>query len=236
MLNNMEIDSFYEKFLSIRNEHEAGKMFFLKSILESAERISNILEHSKKAIADYIETESPHYNVFRIIGLDRKEVGTHTPFLADLLSSKAGHGQGKLFLRNFLINVLGFNMEIADHPSWEVVKEKEYIDLRLLNKKLQMAVFIENKFGTGAHDGQLSSYYEMWKKYENGGRFIYLTRFGDKPGSGGFISPSSEKEILKILTCLSYKKDIVDWIESCLMEVKSKKVYYSLKQYIEIIE
>lgn len=45
---------------------------------------------------------APQYNVFRLLGLKRAEIGLHSPFLADLLNPHGTHGQGSLFLRHFL--------------------------------------------------------------------------------------------------------------------------------------
>src|SRR6266446_1112235 len=47
-----------------------------------------------------------HFNVFRILGLEAAEVRTHSAFLAELLNPKGSPGQGDLFLRLFLKEML----------------------------------------------------------------------------------------------------------------------------------
>jgi len=43
-----------------------------------------------------------NFNVFKILGVEAYEVGTHSAFLSELLSPQGTHGQGSTFLKLFL--------------------------------------------------------------------------------------------------------------------------------------
>ena len=51
------------------------------------------------------EDIAPRFNLFRILGVEEKEVSTHSAFLAYLLNPSEGHAQGDLFLRQFLLEL-----------------------------------------------------------------------------------------------------------------------------------
>ena len=79
---------------------------------------------------------------------------------------------------------------------------------------------------------QVHEYYKSFKKQKKLFKGIYITKTGDKPN--GF----DDTEIKNII-CLSYKEDIIRWIESCYFE--KEIIYYphiisALKQYIDIIK
>ena len=42
------------------------------------------------------------FNIFGILGMERKEVKTHSKFLAELLNPKGSHLQGDMFLKLFI--------------------------------------------------------------------------------------------------------------------------------------
>lgn len=234
---NSSLTSFCDQFQNIKLKKDSHEQFLLANVLKIAKLFFRQIEKVKPEIEKYFVEESPNFNIFKIIGLDRKEVITHTPFLANLLSPFDSHQQSNLFLKSFLKQVLNFSNNDIENPSWNVRKEYEQIDLRITNNFLKKAVFIENKIDTVAHSGQLSRYFKKWKENYSGGAFMYLTINGDDPPDEGFDElVYSRKEVLSELKVISYKRDIHEWLESCIEEVRSKKVQYTIFQYLELIK
>lgn len=189
----------------------------------------------KPKIEDYLKLHTPNFNIFKILGLHRKEVITHTSLIAYLLSIVESHNQSNYFLKNFL-KIIGLPEKESENENWYILKECDYIDLRIVNNEYNLAICIENKIDTTAHSGQLSRYFDLWKKKYKGGQFIYLTINGENPPNEGFDDEIySKTEILKELRCLSYKYHIKTWIEKCLNGLPNQKLYYTIQQYLELI-
>jgi hypothetical protein len=69
-------------------------------------------EISKIVLKDKIQKEEKrkrgeYFNIFSVIGVQRKEVRLHSAFIAELLNPQGSHGLGDRFLVAFLENTLG---------------------------------------------------------------------------------------------------------------------------------
>lgn len=198
--------------------------------------VKSIYDSFANRIDEYIEHESPDFNIFKILHIEHYEVLTHSNFLVNLLSPDGSHGQRNLFLRSFLVDVIGISRSIVDHKLWIVEKEKENIDIRIINNALDVGIFIENKIYTDAHSGQLSRYFKLWKDQYRKGGFAYLTINGSKPSIFGYDDTIYPREIIeKELILLSYKYDILCWLKNIFPAVKSKKVQYTISQYLDVL-
>ncbi len=224
-----------QQFNNLKSQYEIVKEGYKIEFQENIFKSKGLIEKYKPQIRQFNITNSPDFNVFKILGLHRKEVITHTPFISNLLTPNENHFQSNLFLRKFLEKLQIFSDTEILHKDWYVKKEYENIDLRIVNKTLKKAVFIENKIDTNAHSGQLSRYFHEWKKFESGA-FIYLTINGDSPTDTGFNESPPKEEVLKELKLLSYKIDIYSWLRECYDEIQSDKVRYTILQYMELIK
>ena len=74
----------------------------LKQISESIERIE---EKERK--------EGKNFNVFSILGMERREVQTHSMFIHELINPKGSHAQEDWYLDLFFKHVLGFDEKIV---------------------------------------------------------------------------------------------------------------------------
>ncbi len=106
-------------------------------------------------------------NFFRAAGVTWSEL-RHSDFLAFRLSSSESHSLGDKFLKQFLHHV------VDEHPTrtpvspeelstWnltdtQVYRERDHIDILLLNVRIGLAVIIENKTGSQEHGDQLQRY------------------------------------------------------------------------------
>jgi len=171
------------------------------------------------------QREAQGFNIFSLLLKAGDEVNLHTKFIYELLNPKGSHHQGKLFLDLFLKELA---LEIT---SSELVafREKHNIDISL--KSATNAILIENKIYTKDHSSQLSRYVKQTKKEGYKKKqitLIYLTLFGHAP---------TEKKMQKFVIIMSYRKNIVNWLGSCIVEIENIPILReTLKQYLNLVK
>ena len=177
------------------------------------------------------------FNLFITLGIDHDEL-SHSRVIAWLLRPSSSHGLGDLFLRPFLktaatqAQVLGIGaVSPKDVDNWhlanvEIARERQDIDLLVVDQGDQFVCPIENKIDSGERPGQLEKYwktveshYSKWHKLA-----VFLTRDG---------IPPNKKEDKKHWTPLDYGviADIIDGLpEECLTAI-DQDVSSFLAQY-----
>ena len=237
MISEEHFIKFKKRYGEFKKHHEVA---ILERFKQDYQRFTNSYQVVKNLVDELNRKEAQEFNVFSILDRGHLEVLTHTPFLADLLNPTGTHGQKNLFLRLFLMQVLEYPESEASDKNWFVAKESEYVDLKIVNYSLREAIFIENKIYTGAHSGQLSRYYRVWKDgyFKGNGAFIYLTLHGGAPNISGFDPDEiyEKAEILEQLICLCYKMDIHDWLEKAIPHIEAPRVEQTVKQYTDLIK
>ncbi len=221
----------YRKFTGdrtqIRLEEFKYRFGHIRTALNSLNQLSEELN----------KREAESFNLFRLLGVEFKEVETHSVFLADLLDPQGTHCQGGLFLNRFIKLFIGKQGDRTfplppENSMWFIEKEKciysGRMDIVLSSPDNGFLIVIENKVYSLDSETQLDRYSEWLDKqrkfYSN--RFlIYLTPGGDEP-------TQFEGDII----ALSYREDISKWLEDSRGEIKSPKIEESVKQYIEIIK
>ena len=199
------------------------------------EKLLNNVAGLLKAREAVYRVTGEKFNIFRILNIGEGEFFI-CKVLEELFSPSGSHYQGSLFLRPFVKNVLGLNIPDTELERAEVYRqhytsEGRYIDIVI--KTANYFIAIEVKINTGDLNGQCRDYYEEAKQHcadENNAKIIYLTPDGRKP------SPESAcgKEI-----CISFKKDIREWLLSCL---SLKEIEYAvpvreiMRQFLMTIE
>lgn len=166
-----------------------------------------------------------NFNIFRIIRMGSNETSVHSAFLADLLNPSGRHGAGDIFLRLFLNNIIPDF--IFDAGTAIVKLEKDIgkisetsggrIDLIMTDSKGK-AIIIENKIYAEDQDRQMLRYYNFANDNFHGNfQLLYLSLDGDvhdeTKTTGGNNIP---------FLAISYKDDIIPWLEFCLKEVAEK--------------
>ena len=175
-----------------------------------------------------------NFNVFRILKMESKEVGTHSAFLGELLNPAGSHGMKDTFLKLFIEQIVfpEFNTEGA-----KLVVEKyigqidaDYlqggrIDIYLESKGEYL--FIENKIYAIDQRNQLLRYH----KHNRKARLLYLTLNGDEY-AGGSDDMQSEKHYHR----LSYQKDITRWLDRCHQAAAAHPIVReTIVQYIYLV-
>jgi len=211
-------------------------------------------EISKIVLKDKVQQEEKrkrgeNFNIFSVIGVQRKEVRLHSAFIAELLNPQGSHGLGDSFLVAFLENTLGKKnysietktanvvVEYVIGPISEDGKRGGRIDI-LLTDKQNNAIIIENKIDASDQENQLLRYYNYAKDKKLSYDLIYLTKEGNKASD---YSTNGENVDYR---CLSYRDNIITWLENCkqiadkfpLIRETIHQYIINLKEILNIME
>lgn len=167
-----------------------------------------------------LNSNKESFNIFSILRSEYDEVNLHSRFLVELLKNK---NYGKKFLELFLKKLEVDNNEFREAQIFSEysIKKNGRIDilLKLSSNVKRKVIVIENKIYAGDQLEQLKRYYDSMKLEgyrDEEIEIVYLTLYGDEPSEYS-IKGLSEKKIDEI-KIISYKDDIVDWIESSIKE------------------
>lgn len=191
------------------------------------------IDARQKAIKAELKS-APRLNIITLLGLERSEVGLHSPILCDLLDPYGTHGQGALFLKSFL-KLLGIENswidEIEDIPppgEWDVVAERERIDITIENSKRKLLVFVENKIDALEGHEQLKRY---GKKLD-----AQSDRFAIRKLV--FLTPRSydKKPSRKPDQHLLYEDNMLPWLQQNSAQIQAPNVSSLVDQYAAVLD
>lgn len=195
------------------------------------------------------ELTGEKFNIFSILKLATKEVRTHSAFLCELLNPKGSHGykdlfltifleqqtvkfqENKLFLQRFAAFETGNSIaSVEDHLGFidNDGLDGGRIDLIIKDVK-NKAIIIENKIYAVDQPKQLIRYNNAYRDAP----IFYLTLSGTPPSNNS----SGELKEGEHFVCISYKTDILIWLEKCRKEAVSHSlIRETLTQYINLIK
>lgn len=202
--------------------------------MDSINQLLNEIETISQSYERVFKATGLNFNLFSILGMETKEVKTHSAFIAELLNPKGSHGQSDLFLKLFLncmsikefdaANASVFTEYYIGRISEDYTKGGS-IDI-LIKAPNDNVIMIENKIKAGEQKNQLLRYHNAFRENK---KLLYLTLFGEK--SKEKSSESTKYE------CISYLKDIITWLELCKKEVIDIPIIReSLSQYVYLIQ
>ena len=203
------------------------------------DEIKDIAEkYEEKQNEQHLKGEN--FNIFSILEMESDEEKTHSNFLAELLNPGGRHGQGAIFLKKFIAildekyfyienekqkwNLKNFNCENAS-----VRKEAHGRLIDILIESENKKIAIENKIYAGEQPEQLKRYGEFLKQEcpkEEDRALLFLTLEGRK---------SDNHENFKEYYRISYKDDILKWLEEC-KKVANSHVRRGITDYINLIK
>lgn len=179
------------------------------------------------------------FNIFDALGVARREI-QHSNFLAWLLDPQGSHGQGDLFLKSLVMDILkrapaekrpmsAAHLDGADLQHAEVRREWRNIDLLILSRepKLQFVIAVENKVDSAEHSDQLSRYESIVRTEFPNLRplFVFLTPEGSEASRDEWV-PYQYAHLYNVLTRVgetgkgSLGPDVVAFLKHYLTLVK----------------
>ena len=169
--------------------------------------------------------QGKEFNIFRIQGIASDEVKT-CRFIRELLDPKGSHGQGTIFLQNFMeevIKVDKLSFSIDDYKNARVVCEEQTSEMRRIDIviRIQNRIFpIEVKIYAKDQDEQCFDYYKYVVEKDPGAKVYYLTLDGHEPSekSKGKLSEGD-------YICLSFDEDIIRWLNNCVKMQEIEQIY-----------
>ena len=171
------------------------------------------------------------FNVFSVLHKETDEVNLHSRFLHALLNYKKPGSETRENLKDFLQHVA--NRSDFELCGVNVERERYNIDILITNAD-KKAVAIENKTNpnTGDQDKQLWRYYNTLKKKGYSTiHFLYLTLDGLAPSANSVGNLDR-----KLIKCVSYKKDIIPWLERCQKRDENEAALrQSVAQYLQLV-
>ena len=160
-----------------------------------------------------LEERIGRFNIFDALGIARIEI-RHSNFLAWLLDPAESHGQGALFLKAILMDLLAqtpperrplspVELDGVELRGVDIRREWQNIDILIACREPKFVIAIENKIDSGEHGEQLLHYEEVVDKaFERVSRhFVYLTIEGDEPSRQRWI-PYTYGDIHRVLSRL----------------------------------
>lgn len=197
------------------------------------------------------------YNIFAVLGKQRDEL-THSRIIGDLLNVNGRHQMGGRFFELFLEvilkkyndkeNSVSAKIKVFDKIAYKKHIEKtiDYIDSSeengridiLLTDNKQNTILIENKIDAGDGIMQLIRYHNAYKN----AAILYLTIDGKSPDPISTKDNTDINEPVELIAdehfiCISYKTEIVAWLELCIKEsVNFPLLRETLKQYLYLIK
>jgi hypothetical protein len=173
------------------------------------------------------------FNVFSILGMERKENETHSAFICELLNPDGSHLMGNMFLSLFLsiipdnsIDIETANVKTEHAIGKRNVKDKTggRIDIFIWDRQGN-SLSIENKIDAGDQEKQIERYFNFNKEKNS---VYYLTLDGKEASkeSKGELSAGND------YYTISYKKEVIEWLDLCLKEAVEQPILReSIKQY-----
>lgn len=214
--------------------------------------ISDLLIRVYQDIGEYErkkERVGQGYNIFKVLGVADKEV-IMCRMLADLLSPDGEHGQGILFLKSFVEQVLGLEgLDERFYHGAEVVREycipqscggKDNRRIDIVIQGCNLFLPIEVKIYAGDQDSQCYDYYKYAEQRMSAdkARVYYLTRFGTPPSKASLRSETHSHERVpdgRIIN-LSFRDHIRRWLQGIIDLEAEGRVKTLLIQYLEAID
>jgi len=148
-----------------------------------------------------LEEKIGRFNIFDALGVARVEI-RHSNYLAWLLTPGESHGQGDLFLKSLLMDILrkarkqgveppftAVELDGADLKGVEVRREYRNMDLLITCDEPRFVIAVENKIDSAEHSNQLQRYEETVRGEfaDRQPLFVFLTPEGEDASDDDWV-------------------------------------------------
>jgi PD-(D/E)XK nuclease superfamily len=210
--------------------------------MDEYKEIRNLLNIVKSRIDTHSDFKKKYdkqlafdFSLFNFFSIGENKV---SQILAYFLDEKQNHGQGNIFLNEFV--KLFYSKEIDTKHSIniceKIITEKRRIDIYIELNGLIIA--IENKIWADDQHNQLKDYTTFLEKKSKGNYLLlYLNPYGTEPTIKS-IDESTKINLIKEekFKIISYKNDIINLINKWLIICEADNVTYFLKEFKKYIE
>jgi len=235
----LSLERFFNEFSTFRGR-------FLEGYTQRLERFFNDLSFRYR-VANEVKRYTDRFlaSDFNLVGIFYPDETRISGILALLLNPKGEHGQGDLFLEEFVNTLKGFLLnptpleDLTDFSAAKVSTEVSTYYGRLdilVEFPNRFAIAIENKPWAGEQFQQLERYAEYLEK-TYGGRYLLLFLSGSKRKAvslSGDLKQKLQREGKFWET--SYGEFLKPWLLKCAKECESDKVRWFLRDFASWIE
>lgn len=175
------------------------------------------------------------FSLFNFFDLGENKV---SQILAYFLDEKQNHGQGNVFLGEFLSLICNQEIDTLDSTNIceRLIENNRRIDIYIELPSITIA--IENKIWADDQHNQLSDYVNHLKRKTND-KFLllYLNPYGSEPSKKS-ISEHHKQQLIDNgqLKIISYKEDIIKLIDRWLVVCEAPNVSYFIKEFKKFLE
>jgi hypothetical protein len=198
-------------------------------------KVSSKIEAHNEFKKEYDKQLAFDFSLFNFFDLGENKV---SQILAYFLDEKQNHGQGNVFLREFLSVICDQEIDILNSTNIceRVIENNRRIDVYIELPSITIA--IENKIWADDQVNQLNDYVNHLKRKTND-KFLllYLNPYGLDPTEKS-ISEYYKRQLIdnKQLKIISYKQDIIKLIDRWLVVCEAPNVSYFIKEFKKFLE
>ena len=227
-------DFFDELALKLETARRTEECIYTSVLQKFSDKLAVELKDAKKTQDRLDRFKASLLNVIR--AYVRPDENRLSDIIADLLDPEGPHGQGPVFLAEFL-RIIKPELSAADA---EVISREQRTDTGrridiFLKFRRSRAIAIENKLSAKEQEGQIGDYCTFLKgRCGEDYTMIYLTPDGSPPCS----IDRERREILirkGKLRSLSYRVEIRSWLGACLAVCEAWKTKWLLEDLIEFM-
>lgn len=193
------------------------------------ELVNNLLKTASERLKS-VSGDIPAFNLISVLQMEHFETKTHSKIIFYLLNDNNGRSDPNNFLLLFL-RVLNIPKRFLC-GTWNIYRERAFDSgagrIDFVVESEACCVIIEMKIDAGDGESQLIRYENFGRKREKEYFIYYLTLDGHIPEEQSARGIEASK-----LRCISFKKEIILWLQECMKCVDNYGYKYSfLKQYL----
>ncbi|CAA0199509.1 PD-(D/E)XK nuclease family protein [Tenacibaculum maritimum] len=210
--------------------------------MKEFKEIENLINIVKSRIDAHIKFKKEYdkqlafdFSLFQFFTIGENKI---SQVLAYFLDENQNHGQGNIFLKEFVRTFYDKEIEVIqlENICEKIIKDNRRIDIYIKLKGLTIA--IENKIWADDQNNQLKDYSTYLEQQSKGSYLLlYLNPYGSEPKSKSIEKKlkDSLKEQKK-LKIISYKDDIISLINNWLVICEADNVSHFLKEFKKYLE
>ncbi len=192
------------------------------------DRIAQLLDDVKTIVIKHKSEnykQGKDFNVFYVQGIAEDEVKV-CRFIKELLDPQGSHGQGTVFLKSLVRNVLKieeFLFSDEEYQKARISREEKIDDSRRIDIVIRIKDRIfpfEVKVYAEDQERQCFDYYNYVSRRDPHTKVYYLTLDGHEPSDGSKMTLDETQ-----YECLSFSGEMLKWLDDCVSATEIEQIY-----------